>query len=102
VLGSWGYPAPGRVAEALLECGADPSAPILDLGCGTGLAGSALRAKGFTGDITGVDISAESLRVAAVVRPNVYAELVQGNLDDGLPFLPSSHFGSVVSVGVLR
>jgi predicted TPR repeat methyltransferase len=59
---------------------ASPSAPrfaaMLDLGCGTGLAGEAFR--DIAARITGVDLSAGML---AVARPKgIYADLVQADL----------------------
>lgn len=58
-----GYVTPGRCAEALKSLEADLSAPIIDLGCGTGLSGLALRAEGFTA-VDGADLSPEMLSVA--------------------------------------
>ncbi len=39
-----GYATPRRCAEALAGFATDPSLPVLDFGCGTGLSGLALRA----------------------------------------------------------
>ena len=58
-----GYATPRRIAEALAQF-ADPSAPILDFGCGTGLSGLALKAAGFQ-TIDGADLSADMLKGAA-------------------------------------
>ena len=58
-----GYATPARVALALRRAGANPSKPILDFGCGTGLSGMALRALGFD-LIDGTDISPEMLEIA--------------------------------------
>ncbi len=59
----WGYHAPevatGRLVERL-----PPPAVILDVGCGTGLTGAALRSAGYDA-IDGVDVSQQSLKVAA-------------------------------------
>lgn len=51
-----GYATPRRCAEALASCASDLSAPLLDMGCGTGLSGLAFRAAGFTA-IDGTDLS---------------------------------------------
>ncbi len=51
-----GYATPRRVAAVLRAEMADPAAPVLDFGCGTGLSGAALAAAGFT-TIDGVDVS---------------------------------------------
>ncbi|MEM7287419.1 MAG: methyltransferase domain-containing protein, partial [Actinomycetota bacterium] len=58
-----GYATPARVAEAVKALGVDPGAKIVDLGCGTGLSGSALQAAGYTA-IDGCDYSGEMLDVA--------------------------------------
>lgn len=58
-----GYVTPGRCAEALKSLETDLSAPIIDLGCGTGLSGLALRSEGFT-VVDGVDLSVEMLNRA--------------------------------------
>ncbi len=57
------YATPGRVAQALRQFLSDPTAPILDFGCGTGLSGAALRKAGYAA-IDGTDISAEMLEIA--------------------------------------
>lgn len=44
-----GYASPVRTAEALAKCGAQLDAPILDVGCGTGVSGLLLRDAGFRG-----------------------------------------------------
>jgi len=62
-VGTWGYATPPRLALALRQCGANIEKPILDFGCGTGLAGMALKAVGFQ-IIDGTDVSPEMLRQA--------------------------------------
>ena len=44
------------------------AACVLDAGCGTGLAGAALRAAGFGGRLIGIDLSPASLELAADAR----------------------------------
>ena len=62
-LASWSYRAPTVVAETVMtRLPAAESA--LDVGCGTGLVGRALRARGFAGRILGLDISPASLEIA--------------------------------------
>jgi hypothetical protein len=51
-----GYATPKRLAEALAAHVPDPTAPLLDFGCGTGLSGRALHAAGFT-TLDGTDIT---------------------------------------------
>ena len=75
-----------------------PGMRVLDVGCGTGLSGHALVAAGFT-DIVGVDISADSLGLAA--GREVYRELQQVNLKVlPTPFGDNS-FDALTCVGVL-
>ena len=59
-----GYITPQRCAEALAQHAAAPWAPIMDLGCGTGISGLALRAAGFE-CIDGYDFSQAMLDQAA-------------------------------------
>jgi predicted TPR repeat methyltransferase len=59
-----GYATPARVAAALVAAGADPAAPVLDFGCGTGLLGRALREAGFAA-IDGWDVSPGMIEAAA-------------------------------------
>ena len=58
-----GYATPSRVAATVQALGVDPTAKIVDLGCGTGLSGVALQAAGYT-SIDGCDYSGEMLDVA--------------------------------------
>lgn len=51
-----GYATPARCAAALAEFADDTSTPMLDFGCGTGLAGLAFKQSGFE-LIDGVDLS---------------------------------------------
>jgi len=97
-LSSWGYPAPARVAALLASHGCVASSRILDLGCGTGMGGEALRVAGLGADIVGTDISTASLDLARA--KGVYADLVPANLEEPLPFASSS-FDAIVCVGVL-
>jgi len=59
-----GYITPQRCAEALIRHAAAPWAPIMDLGCGTGISGLALKAAGFE-CIDGYDFSQAMLDKAA-------------------------------------
>ena len=60
-----GYEAPKRAASIMVEQGVPFDAPILDAGCGTGLTGLELSKAGYS-DITGIDLSLESLQAAEV------------------------------------
>lgn len=96
-LADWDYRAPARIAE-LLVAAADPTAPVLDAGCGTGLSGHALRAAGFTGEITGIDLSPESLPIAEA--SGAYTRVMQASLNETLPF-DDDAFGTLACIGVL-
>ena len=101
-LKSWSYPVPARVAEELIELGVPKDAKLLDLGCGTGMSGEALREAGFDGELVGVDISQVSLDVLMKDKPGLYDSSTVGNLDQRLPeVLGSGEFDAIVSVGVL-
>jgi SAM-dependent methyltransferase len=77
-----------------------PDDVVVDVGCGTGLAGHALRRRGVT-SIDGIDISPEMLRQAAAKRHGgtaVYRRLIEADLT--LPLdVATATYAAVVSVG---
>ena len=73
-----------------------PDARILDAGCGTGLAGQILAARGYR-QLEGLDLSAGMLREAG--NKGCYTALHQQTLGEALDF-PSAIFDAVLSVGV--
>ncbi|WP_340108495.1 class I SAM-dependent methyltransferase [Pikeienuella sp. HZG-20] len=91
-----GYAAPRRCARALAAAMTERDRPVLDLGCGTGLSGVALRAEGFS-IIDGWDPSSEML--ARAEARNVYRVLRQIEADRPLTAAPGSYI-AVVAVGV--
>jgi predicted TPR repeat methyltransferase len=96
-LASWSYQAPKAVAEIVV--GRDPAAgSVLDVGCGTGLVGRALRARGFAGRLLGLDISQASLEIAR--QYGVYDELDHADLQQRLAVEDDS-VDAVVCVGVM-
>lgn len=96
-LDTWSYRAPARVAETVVA--RRPGATsALDVGCGTGLAGRALRARGYVGELTGLDVSVASLRVAE--RSGSYTAVRQADLQQPLE-LGDGSFDVVVCVGVM-
>ncbi len=99
-LDRWGYTAPARVAQLVLAglraTGAEAS--VLDAGCGTGLAGTALRAAGYTGRLTGLDLSLTSLERAA--ERQVYDSLDAADLQRPLA-IADDVFDAAICVGVL-
>jgi predicted TPR repeat methyltransferase len=96
-LASWSYQAPAVVAETVVSRHPDAGA-VLDIGCGTGLVGRALRARGFEGRLLGLDISQASLDVAGA--GGAYDALEQADLQQRLPVEDDS-VDAVVCVGVM-
>jgi predicted TPR repeat methyltransferase len=86
-LDSWDYQAPGVVADSVLARRPDARS-VLDVGCGTGLVGRALRAKGFEGQLVGLDISESSLQVAR--QTGTYDKLKPADLQQPLEVPPGS------------
>ena len=92
-----GYATPDRCAEALANLVADKQAPLLDLGCGTGLSGEAFKARGFT-TIDGSDFSDAMLAYAAA-KPGLYRKLTTGDLNNPLP-AAAGEYANMAAVGV--
>jgi predicted TPR repeat methyltransferase len=96
-LTSWSYRAPAVVAETVLT--RNPAADsVLDVGCGTGLVGRALRAGRFEGRLHGLDISQESLDIAG--QGGAYDSLEQADLQQRLP-VETDSVDAVTCVGVM-
>ncbi len=96
-LKQWDYHAPENAAE-IISSNVPVSGEILDAGCGTGLVGTALAAKGFT-KIDGIDLSAESLIQAS--KASVYRSLHELNMKE-LPLpIDSNTYDGLLCVGVL-
>ena len=93
------YATPARCADALARFAPDLSAPVLDIGCGTGLSGIALREAGFT-TIDGTDLSPSMLEKAKVLQ-GVYRDLFPGDLNDPLPVSPGA-YTHAAAVGVIN
>ena len=83
VFGRLGFTGSARIAELLVAHLPDRSAPVLDLGCGTGAVGVRLAELGVT-TIDGVDLSPEMLAIAeqtGAYRTLSVADLTAGDLD---------------------
>ena len=89
-------PVPIAAAAMLSTHLADKQATILDVGAGTGLAGLALHALGFS-KITGIDISSAMLGKAAA--KNVYASLVCCSINDET-FSKLNQADGIIATGV--
>tara|TARA_R110002126_G_scaffold174729_2_gene323367 strand:- start:494 stop:1105 length:612 start_codon:yes stop_codon:yes gene_type:complete len=92
-----GYATPARCAAALLKYAGDTSAPVLDFGCGTGLAGQALKDAGFA-VIDGVDLSPAML--AEAQAKDVYRTLTRIEPGQALPFADGA-YSLMAAVGVI-
>lgn len=94
-----GYVTPKRCAEALAAAVDDPSAPLVEFGCGTGLSGLALRAAGFTA-IDGYDLSGEMLAEAR--GKGIYRVLSVLDLSGPLDAVPEEAYAHAAAIGVLN
>ena len=92
-----GYATPARIATALSAQTRDHALPVLDFGCGTGLAGLALTEAGFQ-TLDGLDLSREMLE-GAVAR-DVYRALAQIDPDVDLRGT-AENYAAVVACGVI-
>lgn len=97
-LGDTGYITPRRCAEALALYSPDTSAPMLDIGCGTGLSGTALAAMGFTA-IDGTDPSSEMIAVAQPKQ--LYQKLWLTDLSNPFDF-KAGIYAAMAAVGVIN
>ncbi len=91
-----GYVAPGLAADTVVRV-AGVSGEILDAGCGTGLVGAALAARGAR-TVDGVDVSRGMLDRARETR--AYRHLDAADLTRHLA-LPADAYDVVVCVGTL-
>jgi predicted TPR repeat methyltransferase len=89
-----GYATPARLAAALDAAVADKATPVLDFGCGTGLSGLALSARGFT-VIDGTDITPEMLDKAAATGAYRRTWLSEPAA------APGGSYGAIVAAGVV-
>ena len=93
-----GYVTPQRCAAALSRHLHNYDAPVLDIGCGTGLSGLALKEAGFT-EIDGTDLSAAMLDKARRHKA-VYKSLHQISLHDPFPFSKGA-YAAITAMGVI-
>lgn len=94
-----GYASHTRCAEALAAHAPDKGAPVLDLGCGTGLSGVALGLAGFE-VIDGADPAPEMRRIAAA-RDGIYRAVRALDPDAPLPFA-QGEYAHITAVGVFN
>ena len=86
------YQSPRLVAARLADLMLERGHAVLDIGCGTGLAGRELAALGFT-VIDGIDISPEMMAVAR--EQGGYRDLVCADLNARLPIADGTYQGAI-------
>lgn len=91
------YQQPVRCAQALQTQIQNPNISILDVGCGTGLSGLALKEAGYK-TIDGCDLSQGMLDKADHL--NIYDRLFSCNLNDPPIDAKPEHYDAVTAVGV--
>lgn len=95
LIGEYGYVAPQIAANEFVRRVDSKSATIIDLGCGTGLAGRELKNRGYY-CIGGADISTGMLAQAR--RHGVYRQLFAADLTKRTS-IPDNVYDAVISVG---
>jgi predicted TPR repeat methyltransferase len=99
VFGRLGFTGSARIAELLVRHLADPTVPVLDLGCGTGAVGRRLAELGVT-TVDGVDLSPEMLAVAeqtAAYQELRVVDLTAATVDLGGPYAATISAGTFTS-----
>ena len=86
------YQSPRLVADRLAALIAARDSAVLDIGCGTGLVGRELAARGFS-VIDGIYISPEMMAVAR--QKGGYRDLVSADLHARLPLADASYSGAI-------
>lgn len=99
-VGRFGYVAPRIASQHFVDHFeslevADRTQPVIDVGCGTGLVGTALAEAGFSA-IDGLDLSPDMLTEAH--GKGVYRALFEGDLTARLA-LPDDTYAGAISVG---
>ncbi len=95
LIDEYGYVAPQIAADEFVQRGHDRAATIIDLGCGTGLAGRELRRRGYY-RVDGADISTGMLAQAR--SHGVYRQLFAADLTKRTS-IPDGAYDAVISVG---
>ena len=78
LISTLGYSAPTLAVDWLQQLQRIPANQVLDLGCGTGLMGSALQARSGFKTLVGIDLSDNMLSLAAGKR--CYSELIHADI----------------------
>ena len=96
-LNNGNYQQPIRCANALLEQAPNKDIKILDVGCGTGLSGLALKETGFQ-NIDGCDLSQGMLDKASELK--IYKKLFSCNLNEPPIDAKDEEYDALTAVGV--
>ncbi|MDF1721256.1 MAG: class I SAM-dependent methyltransferase [Minwuia sp.] len=91
------YAQPQRCAAALAAAAPNHDVAVLDIGCGTGLSGLALRAAGFS-VLAGCDLSPGMMLRA--MATGVYSRLFETDLNAPPMPVADGSFGAATAVGV--
>ena len=97
LVGRLGYATPGHLVAALDEVGDRRFAHVLDLGCGTGLMGAAIRERADC--LVGFDLSPAMLRIAA--ERGIYDTLAAGDVVDLMAAEAENTFDLVLAADLL-
>ncbi|KRB60356.1 3-demethylubiquinone-9 3-methyltransferase [Rhizobium sp. Root708] len=92
-----GYHVPMMVRQRLQTLGLGPFQRLLDLGCGTGLTGSALR--DMCADMTGIDLSENMVEIAH--EKDLYETLFVAEVEDFLDDNDEDPFDIITATDVL-
>lgn len=95
LIDEYGYVAPQMAADEFARRVPNKTSTIIDLGCGTGLAGRELRRRGYY-RVDGADISTGMLAQAR--RHGVYRQLFAADLTQRTS-IPDATYDAVISVG---
>ena len=103
-LTNWGWTPPRLIAEKLTSMGygEETKDNVIDLGCGTGLTGEALRdAKIGAKGIVGVDLSMKSIELLGTEKTGLYSETHTASLDQQMTFANDNEFDVAICGGVM-
>ena len=95
---SLGYRIPAEIVALVAAISDTKADDVLDLGCGTGLCGAALRGRARW--LVGIDLSPRMLAKAR--ERGIYDELHLGDILDTLPTMPAASFDLVVAADVFN
>jgi SAM-dependent methyltransferase len=95
LLGKFGYCGHIIAADALKPLVHDKAAPIIDVGCGTGLVGQELKNSAYA-NVDGLDISTAMLAEASA--KNIYVRLIEGDMQTRTS-IPDAAYHAAICAG---